>query len=151
MTNTEVYAGAVAVGALAGIRSMSGPALASEVVPPEKMPIGPVALKALALGEFVADKLPFMPDRTSVIPLIGRAVMGGLSGAAICSSKKRSVALGAALGALAAVGMSFVAFKLRKKLSSAMPGFLVGLAEDVVVTGAGSFIVNSLGRPAITG
>lgn len=149
MTDSEVYAGAVALGAIAGIRSMSGPALASSIVPPESMPIGPGALKALALGEFVADKLPFMPNRTSALPLIGRAVMGGISGAAICKARQRPIAAGAVLGAIAAVGMSFVAFKLRTRLSKSMPGFLVGLAEDALVAGAGSLIANGLSRRAI--
>jgi uncharacterized membrane protein len=108
------------------------------------MPIGPGALKALALGEFVADKLPFLPDRTSPLPLVGRAVLGGVSGAAICSAKKRPVVIGALLGAVAAVGMTFVAFKFRRRLSKALPGPLVGLAEDALVSGAGWFIANKL-------
>lgn len=149
MTDTQVYAGAAAVGALAGIRSLSGPTLASEIVPPETMPVGPVALRALALGELVIDKLPFMPDRTSAIPLIGRAVMGGLSGGAICASKRRSVAIGAALGVVAAIGVSYLATRFRKKLSDHMPGAVVGVLEDLVVTGAGALIASNMGRKSI--
>jgi uncharacterized membrane protein len=109
-----------------------------------------VAIRTLAVGELIADKLPFMPDRTRAIPLITRAVMGGLSGAAVCAYRKRNVPLGAALGALAAVGAAFAAFKLRKKLSETLPGPLVGLAEDAVVATSGWLLSNNLTQPAIT-
>jgi uncharacterized membrane protein len=149
MTDTKIYAGAVAVGAMAGVRSLSGPALVSSVLPSDSLPVGPVTLRVLVAGEAIADKLPFMPDRTKFVPLVGRAVMGGLSGAAVCASRKRSVALGAALGALSAVGMAFAAFKIRKALSENFPGPLVGLAEDATLAAAGWVIASNLKQPRL--
>ena len=41
------------------------------------------ALRLMALGELVGDKLPKTPNRTAPLPLAGRAALGGLCGAVI--------------------------------------------------------------------
>jgi uncharacterized membrane protein len=126
MGDTGVYAGAAVIGAVAGLRSMTAPALVSHLVKSavdgEGSKLGflnsMVSMRTtlvLALGELVADKLPFLPARTNPPSLAVRAISGGLSGAALCSAKKRSWFAGALIGAGAAVGAAYGAYELRKR------------------------------------
>ena len=105
MRDANIYAGAAIAGAIAGMRSMSSPAIVSQLAYGGLLPLGksrlgflanPAAGKTtfwLALGELVADKLPFVPRRTKVSPLIARGFSGALSGAAVTSAKKRNARL----------------------------------------------------------
>jgi len=68
---------------------------------------------ALALGELVADKLPFIPNRTSPGPLFGRVVLGALSGSALCAATGFSLAAGAILGAAGGAAGAFAGFQAR--------------------------------------
>jgi uncharacterized membrane protein len=69
-------------------------------------PLAPWILTVLALGELVADQLPFTPSRTHPTQFAGRIVSGALCGAAIGVSSEMLVggivagALGAVLGTL---------------------------------------------------
>ena len=44
----------------------------------------------MAAGEMIADKLPFIPSRTAMFPLVARVASGALSGTAFVKGKKRS-------------------------------------------------------------
>src|SRR5579863_983148 len=124
MTDGQVYASAAAMGAVAGMRSMSAPAMLSHVARGGGLTIGESKLgflsnsvaantmTALAIGEAIADKLPFMPSRTKIPSLAARAIAGALSGAAIASSRRRRAAAGAILGAAAAIGAAYGAYHL---------------------------------------
>src|SRR5262249_28281753 len=95
---TRVYTVAAIAGAVTGVRSMTGPAIVSRSLASGLFSAGKSSFKwlgakrtantfgLLALGELVGDKLPFMPNRTNVAPLVGRLIGGGLCGAAICAS-----------------------------------------------------------------
>lgn len=139
---------AVGLGATAGMRSMTAPALLSaNAVLSGKNPLldtrlgmmctAPAAgvLVALAAGEMVADKLPFIPDRTSLPALLGRAGSGAVVGAAaFCAAKEKPVWLGALIGAAAAVGAAYGMFHLRKFATKKLhvPDVVAGAAEDVL-------------------
>lgn len=97
--NTKTELKAIAIGIIAGIRSMSAPALTSIYIARNGNLIGSrldvlastaasKALKLLAEGEMVADKLPIVPARISAAPLIIRAASGTISGAAVCAADK---------------------------------------------------------------
>lgn len=155
----QTYAGATVAGAVAGMRAMTAPALVSRLVQAGHLPMGHAVSSlfehasstkvtvALALGELVADKLPFTPRRTIPGALITRAVTGGLSGAAIANSRRRSPLLGALLGGAAAVGMAYAAYQFRKKLTTDwhIPDTLVALAEDAIAVGVGYSALRRLG------
>ena len=128
MVNSQVYAQAALLGALSGMRSMAAPAAIAR--PPFARP----ALLLLA-GELIFDKLPLAPNRTAAGPLLGRALAGGIAGAMLCSSRKRSTLAGALIGAAAAVGAAYAAYKLRKQITRHLniPDPLVALLEDAVV------------------
>lgn len=157
MNDATVYAGAAVMGAVAGIRSMSAPAVIGQLAESGFIPEGsPLALlnhpgvakglKFLAAGELFADKLPFLPARTDVGPLAARVVTGGISGAVVCSAGKRPWILGALIGAAAAVGASYGATKLRKVLTDEynIPNAVVGVLEDAVVVGSSYLVVSQI-------
>src|SRR5437588_9286113 len=104
------YLQAVGMGAVAGMRSMAAPALVSDRLSKDEEAAGTglvgfmaqprVALgfKLLAAAEAIADKTPWVPDRTSPPALVGRAVAGALVGAVLCARDGERPEVGAALG-----------------------------------------------------
>src|ERR1700760_402542 len=144
MRNLQVFAGAALIGVLAGMRSMAAPAALGQLSRKGALDevTGPLGLvtgstfttttSILAAGEFLADKLPFVPNRTAAGPLAGRALTRGLSGADIFLANRRSVAAGALIGAAAAIGAAYGAYELRKQAGEQLhlPDAIIALAED---------------------
>ncbi len=95
-------------------------------------------LALFAGGEMLADKAPFMPNRTDPAPLVGRAVLGSLTAAAYAAHRRRPVALPAAIGGVAAVASTYGAFHLRRWAGEHLdvPDRVLGLIEDAVVVAA---------------
>lgn len=151
----NVYLQSILMGVIAGMRSMSAPALVSNYLVNKQSPEiedSPfnflasenvaTAFKVLAVGEMIADKTSFIPDRISPAPLIGRAVSGALCGASLCTDENESSEVGAIAGGLAAIGSAYAFYYLRKKLSDeGIPDLFLGVAEDAVVIGAGRKIL----------
>lgn len=146
---------AACLGAVAGMRSMGAPALvathltrAGHLQPaaftqsPLKWlgtPRAALIFQCLGAGEVVGDKLPKTPSRTDPGPLFGRALFGGLCGAALCLDADGSPVLGAALGAVSAVASAFAFYHLRHALTYdiGLPDLPVALAEDALAYGGG--------------
>jgi uncharacterized membrane protein len=103
-----------------------------------------ITLSALAIGELVADKLPGIPDRIAPGPLFGRALIGGVVGAAVADSDQR--ALGAVVGALAAVTAAWLAWFTRREVQRVtfLPDAALALAEDAMAITAAREIVEDL-------
>ena len=158
MSEAQVYAGAALIGTVAGMRSMTAPAVVSRVakvagIPVDKSgvdflhnPVIPRVMSILAVGELIADKLPFLPSRITPFPLITRAISGAVSGAALVSSKKRSPLLGALFGAAGAIAGSYAAYELRRRVvkNYRVPDTVVALAEDALAIGTGTLIASKL-------
>lgn len=140
------------LGAVAGMRSMSAPALVSGYLQQRRLsalagsPLAwlgteqaNTALRLAAAGELVVDKLPGIPARVKLLPLLGRAASGATAGAALSDVDRESWTGGAALGAAAAVVSTFSLYHLRRALTHelGLPDFLVALAEDGVALIAG--------------
>jgi len=89
----------------------------------------------MQLGEIVVDKLPIVPSRTALMPLLGRAASGGLAGAAAFASEDRRAAAGTILGCSAAVTAALAGEGLRALVGnkSWFPDPAVAVAEDAVV------------------
>ena len=137
------------MGAIAGMRSMAAPALLSRAIRrgdiggPGIAPFAPLAsdrvstvLRFLMIGEMIADKAPFAPDRTFFPALVWRIVSGGLVGAAVFASEGRSRNSGAVLGALASLAASYAGERARKTndaQSSALGNPILGAVEDKIV------------------
>jgi len=157
MKSNQVYASAALAGALSGMRAMSSPALISQLAKSGVLPVDSqlgflaksgtaTSTAVLAAGEFIADKLPFIPKRTATGPMIARALSGGLAGAAISSGKKRSWQVGALLGIAGAIGAAYGAYHLRKRAGEKLhiPDTAVAVLEDLAVAGAGLLITSML-------
>jgi uncharacterized membrane protein len=136
------------LGAVAGMRAMAAPATLSRAVVRgdvdglENTPFAALGspevstmLRMFEIGEMFVDKLPAVPSRTSLPPLLGRAVSGGLVGAALFASEGRRAATGGALGGAAAVASAYAGEQLRAQVGqlTGVPDPAVALLEDAVV------------------
>ena len=156
MSASEVLALAFLIGVIAGLRSLTAPAVvawASRLhwLNLHDSPLsfmGSAATVALfslgALGELVLDKLPSTPSRTAPAGLIFRGLFGGLAGAAVASSGSQPIALGAMFGVAGGIAGAFGGYEVRTRLVRALkiPDFVVACMEDAVAIGAGLFIVS---------
>jgi uncharacterized membrane protein len=99
------------------------------------------ALKLMATGELVGDKVPGIPARTEPQALVGRGTMGALAGATVAALTggitRRS---GALLGGAAAIVGAFIGYTWRKRTveERGVPDFVVALVEDAVVVAGGA-------------
>jgi uncharacterized membrane protein len=105
-----------------------------------------VVFSLLAVGELIADKLPFIPGRTQAGPLGARIVFGAICGAALCLSGGASLPGGAILGAAGGVAGAFAGYNYRRLLSrgSKLPDLFIALLEDLVAVGGGLLLVSHL-------
>ena len=146
---------AFAIGIVAGLRSMTAPAVVAWStyfgwLHLEGTPLAFLGsagaryvLLALMLAELVADKLPFTPSRTRPGPFTGRILAGGFAGAALAMSFGQSLPVGAVAGALGAVAGTLGGYRARTGLVRALevPDYVVALTEDVVAVGGALLIV----------
>jgi uncharacterized membrane protein len=146
-----------ALGFLAGLRSMTPPAVVAWAtrfgwLHLDGTPLaflGTAAaryvLGVLMLGELIADKLPFTPSRTRLGPFAGRIVAGGLAGAGLMAGSGHSLGVGAVTGALGAVAGTLGGYRARTGLVRRLnvPDFVIALAEDIVAVGGALLIVSA--------
>lgn len=150
MTHSIVLVFALLIGAVAGMRAVTAPAVvawaallrwinmdgtwASWVGHPVTVAVVTVA----AVIELIADVLPTMPSRTTAPQFAARIVLGAASGAVIGAAWGYTVSglgagiTGAALGTLGG-------YEVRKRLVAVSGGrdLPVAVAEDVVAVAAG--------------
>ena len=87
---------------------------------------------ALAIGEYIGDKLPMTPSRISPFPLISRLAFGALVGALVATGISGSLPEGAILGVIGATIGSFGGFHVRHHLTlvKGWPDLTIALVED---------------------
>ena len=156
------YLRAFQLGIIAGMRSMSAPALLSHklarTIPTPNpqtpaqylaQPTAATALKVLAAGEFIGDKLPNAPNRTSPAGFAGRIVSGASCGAILSDVEGKAASYGAVAGGLGAVVGTLVFFNLRRWLDHdlGLPDAVGAVAEDALTIAAGWYVVNGI-QPA---
>jgi uncharacterized membrane protein len=134
-----------ALSAIAGMRSMSGPALLTlDDKALARTPIGrkvsmshttKTVLQAMAVGELIFDKLPFVPNRTDAMPMLARAASGALIGASLYEAAQKSQLVGALVGASGALAGAKISYEVRKFLSERIhiPDCIIALGEDAFV------------------
>ena len=147
---------------LAGMRSMSAPALLSHYLSRQphaglngsrlrfmQKPATATVLKVLAAGELIGDKLPATPDRIALPVMTGRLLSGGLVGAAWYKSRHGSAVGGGLLGAAVAFAATIVSYALRTGISekTGVHSAVVGVGEDALVLGGGAALLRAQ-RPA---
>ena len=144
------------IGCVCGLRSMTAPAvvawgahlgwlhLQDSHLAFFANKISLVVFSLFAIGELIADKLPFIPPRTQAGPLGVRILFGAMCGAALCISGAASPLLGAILGGLGGVAGAFAGYHYRRSLSGEVPDLLLALLEDLVAVGGGFLLVSHL-------
>ncbi len=145
----ETYFKASALGAVAGLRAMTAPALLSYFASNrennefENNPLTSrkvsVFLGLLAAGELIGDKLPFTPNRTDAPGLIARIISGAVVGGLVCARRKKSVPAGVAIGALSSVAAAYAGQIIRQTIAekSGIPSAVLGIVEDAIAIGIG--------------
>jgi uncharacterized membrane protein len=148
---------AFAIGIVAGLRSMTAPAVVAwaghfgwlqlEGTPLAFLtsPAARYLLLVLMLGELVADKLSFTPSRKAPGPFVGRIVTGALAGGGLMVGSGGSLAAGALAGALGAALGTLGGYQARTGLVRALrvPDYVVALAEDFVAVGGALLVVTA--------
>jgi len=156
MTSTLALVLAFGVGVVAGLRSMTAPAvvawtahvgwinLAGSHVAVMSSPWAVGIFTLGAIGEFVADLLPNTPPRTAAVGLIARIVTGSLSGACLGGAGGASPWAAALLGAIGAIAGAFGGYQVRVGLVRTLkvPDFAVAIPEDLVAIGLGMFLTS---------
>src|SRR5690349_14654317 len=143
MNTGSVLALAFAIGVIAGLRSMTAPAVVSwaahwKWLNLQQSFLGFLAsnaavyiLTAAAIVELIVDKLPKAPSRKEPLGLIARFVLGGVSGAALCASANQSLAIGAVLGGVGGLAGAFAGYEVRTRSVRLLkvPDFSIALLE----------------------
>jgi uncharacterized membrane protein len=156
MSVNSVFFLAVGIGIVAGLRSLTAPAAVSWAallgwLNPHTSLLSlmgsqvAVALFSLgAIAEYVNDKLPKTPSRTAPSSVIGRILMGGLSGACLCASAGQSMITGALLGGIGSLIGTFGGYQARTRLTRGLKvkDKFVAVLEDLVAIGFAIFLVS---------
>jgi uncharacterized membrane protein len=156
MSAASVFAAAFGIGFVAGLRSLTAPALVSwaarlgwlDLHDSPLAFMGSTAAVAifslLALAEYVADLLPKTPSRTAPGPLGARILMGGLSSASLCAAAGQSLLAGAVLGGIGGVAGAFAGYQARTRLVSGLKvkDAFVAIPEDLVAIGLAYLFVS---------
>jgi uncharacterized membrane protein len=127
---------AMKLAVVTGMRSMLGPALVARATGrPEQR-----NLALAAIGEMVSDKLPLVPSRDSLLPLILR----GLAGAWVARTLQEEEGIDdpwvVPLGAAVAMGVAVAAPKIRRTLrvTTGVSDTFLGLLEDYLALRLGT-------------
>jgi len=149
-----VLALAFVIGVLNGLRSFTPPAAAAWAAHLRWIKlqgalalIGSVPVVAiftlLAAFELIADKMPWIPDRTTTMSLVARGVMGALTGACVAAGGGQWAVIGAACGVAGSMAGAFAGFHARKRLAQALdvPDIYVALVEDLICLGGALWVV----------
>ncbi len=141
------------IGVIAGLRSLTAPAVFSWAVRlgwvhPQSRLLGfmgyaatPWIFTAMAIGELIADQLPNAPARTAPLGFSARIAMGALCGA-VCGDAHGYLAIGAVAGAAGAVAGTLGGYAARVRLTSAVgKDRPVALLEDALAIGGALWLV----------
>jgi uncharacterized membrane protein len=156
MDASQVLLLAFLIGVVAGLRSLTAPAVVAWAAHRNWLNLNntPLAFMGstaavaifalLAVVELVADQLPSTPSRTKPPGLIARILLGGLSGASVALAGAQSIALGAILGAAGGIAGAFGGYEVRTRLVRALKvrDIVIAVLEDAVAIAGGLFIVS---------
>jgi len=151
-----VFALALGIGIVAGLRSLTAPAVVAWGAHLGWLNLhdSPLAfmgsttavaiLSLLATGELIADKLPMTPKRTAPAPLIARIVTGGLCGASLAAAVGKSLLAGILLGGIGGVVGAFLGYSVRRRLVNNfhIKDLVVAVCEDAIAIGLALFLVS---------
>ena len=147
---------ALGIGIVAGLRSLTAPAVVAWAAHFGwiRLAGSPLAFMGskwtaavftlLALGELVADQLPGTPPRTASVGLSARIVKGALCGESNAVAGGASLWIGAVAGAIGGIAGAFGGYQARVGLVRALrvPDFAIAIPEDIVAIGLGLFLAS---------
>jgi uncharacterized membrane protein len=149
----SIYVLAFLIGVVAGLRSLTAPAVVSWAARLGWLHLentnlallgyaaAPYILSVLAVLELIADKLPKTPSRKSPMGFAARGVTGALCGAAI-GATAGSLAGGLLAGVIGAVVGTLGGYEFRARLARAVGKDLpIALLEDAIAIGGALLIV----------
>ena len=145
---------AAGIGIVAGLRSLTAPAIVAWAarlgwIHLQNSPLAFMGstwavgiFTVLALVELVADQLPGTPARTAAVGLSARIVTGALCGACLGVAGGASPWLGAFMGVIGALIGAFGGLRVRVGLVRALrvPDFAIAIPEDIVAIALGLFL-----------
>ena len=146
MNEPGVFALAFALGAVAGLRALTAPAVVSWAARFGWLDlrhtwlaflgyaVTPYVFTAFAIFELVMDKLPKTPSRKMPAAFASRVVLGAFSGAALCMAAQYSPAAGALCGGFGAVVGTLGGYEARTSLVKGLgaPDLVIALLEDAI-------------------
>jgi uncharacterized membrane protein len=146
----------LALGAVAGMRSMTPLALLAVAAQSPDAPVthalghlgvprqarssgSLIGFTLAAVGELVADKLPFTPARIKPASLAWRSALGAAAGAVASAVAGGSATQGARRGAVAAIAAAYAGYFARTRLSrrTGVPDPVWAAAEDAIALALG--------------
>jgi uncharacterized membrane protein len=154
------------IGIIAGLRSMTAPAVVSWAARLGWLHLentwlafmgfaaAPYIWSVLAIGELIADKLPSTPSRKAPIGFSGRILTGALCGAAVTMGSRaasdaqagggNSWIIGLAAGILGAIVGTLGGYEFRARLVKAVGGrdLPIALLEDAIAILGGLLIAS---------
>jgi uncharacterized membrane protein len=149
-----VFLLALGIGIVAGLRSLTAPAVVAWGAHLNWLNLHDSALafmgstaavaifSLLAIGELIADKLPGMSKRTAPAPLIARIITGGLCGTCLCAAEAKALLAGVLLGGIGGVIGAFLGYNIRRRVDLHIKDVVVAVCEDVVAVGLALFFVS---------
>jgi uncharacterized membrane protein len=151
----STYVLAFLIGVVAGLRSMTAPAVVSWAARLGWLGLEntwlaflglaatPYILGVLAIGELINDKLPKTPSRKAPVSFAARIAMGALCGAAL-GAPGQSLLGGLLAGVLGAVAGTMVGYEARTRAGKAIGGrdLPIALIEDAIAIGGAFWIVS---------
>jgi uncharacterized membrane protein len=149
-----VFVLAVGIGIVAGLRSLTAPAVVAwgahlgwlnlQGSPLAFMgsTVAVAIFSVLAIGELIADKLPMMSKRTAPAPLMARIITGGLCGGCLCAAAGQSLIAGVVLGGIGGIAGAFLGYGIRRSLDLHVKDLVVAVCEDVIAVGLALFLVS---------
>src|SRR3954453_9122861 len=149
------YMLAFLIGVVAGLRSMTPPAVVSWAarlgwLHLENTPLAflgfaatPYILSLIAIAELINDKLPKTPSRETLVPFTARIVTGAFSGAAL-GAPAGALAGGLLAGAVGGVAGTLAGYEFRRRLVKATAGrdLPIALLEDAIAICAALWILS---------
>jgi len=124
---------ALLLGAVAGLRTMTAPAVLLLVRRPSRVAN---VLAVMALAEFAGDLYPKAPARTAPGPLLARIVSGAFCGWFVSRTTAARGVAGAGLGAIGAAGGAYVGLSLRSRAMARFGPVPAAIGEDVIALAA---------------
>jgi uncharacterized membrane protein len=153
----SIYVLAFLIGVVAGLRSMTAPAVVSWAARLGWLHVEntglaflgfnytPYILSVLAIGELIADKLPKTPSRKAPVPFIGRILTGALCGAALGAASQALIG-GLLAGVVGGAAGTLGGYEFRARLVRAIGGkdLPIALLEDAIAICGALLIVSRL-------